>query len=260
MQPAASTAGAGAGTSQVMVVQEQIPGWKRHWRDMQAKLGAHPMFKGLWDRTASLRKSKVVEKGRHLREDLRERWETADNRVVHKIQDISDSWATESEPAQVLREIRSRDPNFDMIRFLYDLRADVPVVIKAFLTGNVGTLQQHCTPDCVERLSGIIRAQEATGAVSDPTILDYSDVELADLKFLDDNPIVVTRFTVQQIDCARDKYGNVVEGSPDTVQKCFYFWALQQDSSGFVGADGKHYPPRFQVKEMLVQGMVKLLG
>ena len=98
------------------------------------------------------------------------------------------------------------------------------------------------------------------GSVSDPTILDYSDVELADLKFLDDDPIVVTRFTVQQIDCARDKYGNVVEGSPDTVQKCFYFWALQQDSSGFVGADGKHYPPRFQVKEMLVQGMVKLLG
>ena len=49
-----------------------------------------------------------------------------------------------------------------MIRFLYDLRADVPVVIKAFLTGNVGTLQQHCTADCVERLSGIIRAQEAT--------------------------------------------------------------------------------------------------
>ena len=62
----------------------------------------------------------------------------------------------------MLREIRSRDPNFDMIRFLYDLRADVPVVIKAFLTGNVDTLRQHCTPDCVERLSGIIRAQEAT--------------------------------------------------------------------------------------------------
>ena len=62
----------------------------------------------------------------------------------------------------MLREIRTRDPNFDMIRFLYDLRADVPVVIRAFLTGDVGTLQQHCTPDCVERLSGIIRAQEAT--------------------------------------------------------------------------------------------------
>ena len=62
----------------------------------------------------------------------------------------------------MLREIRTRDPNFDMIRFLYDLRADVPVVIRAFLTGDVGTLQQHCTPDCVERLSGIIRVQEAT--------------------------------------------------------------------------------------------------
>lgn len=56
------------------------------------QLGAHPMFKGLWDRTASLRKSKVVEKGRHLREDLRERWETADNRVVHKIQVCAATW------------------------------------------------------------------------------------------------------------------------------------------------------------------------
>ena len=36
--------------------------------------------------------SKVVEKGRHLREDLRERWETADNRVVHKIQVCAATW------------------------------------------------------------------------------------------------------------------------------------------------------------------------
>ena len=50
------------------------------------------MFKGLWDRTAPLRKNKVVEKGRHLREDLRERWETADNRVVHKIQVCAATW------------------------------------------------------------------------------------------------------------------------------------------------------------------------
>ena len=56
------------------------------------QLGAHPMFRGLWDRTALLRKSKVVEKGRHLREDLRERWETADNRVVHKIQVCAAMW------------------------------------------------------------------------------------------------------------------------------------------------------------------------
>lgn len=64
---------------------------------------------------------------------------------------------------------------------------------------------------------------------------------------------------VQQIDCARDKFGNVVEGSPDNVQRLYYFWALQQEDSGFVGSDGKHYPPRWQLKEMLVRGMHKLL-
>lgn len=139
------------------------------------------------------------------------------------------------------------------------------ILVHAAASGQLTQLAclEACAPGATCHVAAILSSFAVyvlQGAVSDPTILDYSDVELADLKFLDDNPIVVTRFTVQQIDCARDKYGNVVEGSPDTVQKCFYFWALQQDSSGFVGADGKHYPPRFQVKEMLVQGMVKLLG
>ena len=26
----------------------------------------------------------------------------------------------------------------------------------------------------------------------------------------------------------RDKFGNVVEGSPDTIQRVYYFWGLQQ--------------------------------
>ncbi len=39
----------------------------------------------------------------------------------------------------------------------------------------------------------------------DPTILDVSDVELVDLKFLEEDPVVVVQFTCQQLNCARDK-------------------------------------------------------
>ena len=45
-------------------------------------------------------------------------------------QDMTDSVFAESEQARALREIRSRDPSFDMVRFLQHLRADVRVLIK----------------------------------------------------------------------------------------------------------------------------------
>lgn len=63
-----------------------------------------------------------------------------------------------------------------------------------------------------------------------------------------------------QINCTRDKFGNVTEGAPDEVQRVYYFWALQQEAAGFVGTDGKVYPPRWQLREMLVQGMMQLVS
>ena len=43
------------------------------------------------------------------------------------------------------------------------------------------------------------------GIFPDPTILDVSDVELVDLKFLEDDPVVVVQFTCQQLNCSRDQ-------------------------------------------------------
>lgn len=69
----------------------------------------------------------------------------------------------------------------------------------------------------------------------------------------------MVRFSVQQINCSRDKFGNVIEGAPDDVQRVYYLWALQQDSQGIVDEEGKFWPPRWQLREMLIQGMHNLL-
>lgn len=97
------------------------------------------------------------------------------------------------------------------------------------------------------------------GLISNPTVLDVGDVELVDLKLLDEEPIIVVQFSCQQIDCLKDKFGVVLEGSEDTVQRVYYWWALQQDTAGRVGPEGKVLPPRWQLKEMMVRGMHKLL-
>ena len=77
-------------------------------------------------------------------------------------QDMSDSMFAETERAQALREVRSRDSRFDMVAFLRTLRRDVPTVVAAFLNGDVTVLREHCTPDLVTRLAAIIEAQRAS--------------------------------------------------------------------------------------------------
>ena len=47
------------------------------------------------------------------------------------IQDMSDSMFEESEVAKTVREMRARDPAFDMVAFLRSLRNDVQPVIQA---------------------------------------------------------------------------------------------------------------------------------
>jgi len=146
-----------------------------------------------------------------------------------------------------------------MVDFLRRLKDDVPVVIQAYLNGHEDTIKEYCSPEMIERLTGIIKAQKESGLVPDPTLLDTSEVELVDLKMLEDSPIIVVQFTCQQINCTRDTHGNVVEGGPEDVQRVYYYWALQQEETGFVGVDGKLHPPRWQLREMLIRGMHNLL-
>ena len=46
------------------------------------QLGTHPLFQ----RLASFRNARVFSKGKEVAEDLRERWETSDSPLVHRIQ------------------------------------------------------------------------------------------------------------------------------------------------------------------------------
>ena len=97
------------------------------------------------------------------------------------------------------------------------------------------------------------------GLFEDTTILDWSDVELVDVKLHETNPLILVQFTCQHINCTRDKHGNVIEGSPSNVERKFYFWAVQQDNRGFVGVDGNAYPPRWQLREQAVSAAQNLL-
>ena len=161
-------------------------------------------------------------------------------------------------PFLFLFQVRARDPSFDMVAFLAALKQDVPSIVRAYLAADASVLALHASPDLVER---VVRVAAATAdRAPDATVLDVGDVELVDLKFLEGDPAAVVQFSAQQINCARDAHGNVVEGAPDDVQRVYYYWALVQEAgSGFVDDAGRVVAPRWVLKEVLVRGMHNLL-
>lgn len=72
-------------------------------------------------------------------------------------QDLKARVFTGSEASRAMREIRSRDPAFDMNRFVQSVKLDAPHVVKAFLKHDLDTLALHCGPELLERFAGIFK-------------------------------------------------------------------------------------------------------
>ncbi|KAF6258853.1 hypothetical protein COO60DRAFT_1701120 [Scenedesmus sp. NREL 46B-D3] len=225
--------------------------------DLYERFGHHPLFAKL--RRVDIKDTPIFKKGAELADDIRDKYETSDHPAVHKVEDVKEKLFGMSETAAAMAIIRSRDPRFDMTTLLDGVRFDAPRVVKAFLTHDLPTLRKHCGPELMERLEGIFKHFEAQGLFEDPTILFTGEPELVELKMVDEEPLVVVQFACQQLKCTRDKFGNVMDGSPNSIQKVFYFWGLQQESRPVVLPDARVLPPRFVIKDMMWQSMLALV-
>eukprot|EP00238_Polyblepharides_amylifera_P000737 CAMPEP_0196571484 /NCGR_PEP_ID=MMETSP1081-20130531/1651_1 /TAXON_ID=36882 /ORGANISM="Pyramimonas amylifera, Strain CCMP720" /LENGTH=496 /DNA_ID=CAMNT_0041888451 /DNA_START=67 /DNA_END=1557 /DNA_ORIENTATION=+ len=233
----------------VMLQKHTQTTWERRFKWFKE----HPAGSSFFNKYEKFKSSPLMSKGRDMVGDMRERWETSDSKLVHRLQDMHSSMTAESEAAQAMTEIRKRDPTFDTIRFSRRMKEAIPVILKAYLKGDMEALKaQPIGSEMLERMGGQIAAWKAEGTFVDHTILDTSDVELVEMKMYGENPIVILRCACQQINCVRDKFENILEGAPDDIQSVHYGWAMEQNPIGS-GVDGG--PPGWTVREMMVQGM-----
>eukprot|EP00798_Chlamydomonas_sp_ICE-L_P007995 gene7995-1222_t len=245
-----------AATAELMLVKEKQSAWQSTWSSIQDKIPFLKQFGGM-----KVSDSSVYKKGQEMVEDLKEKYETSDHPAVHKVEEMKERIMTGSveemkerimtgsEVTRAMSEIRCRDPHFDMNKFVKCIKFDAPDVTKAFLHKDLKLLEEHCGPELLERF----------GAIEDPTILHTSEVEIVEVRLMDDDPFIISQFNCQQLKCTRDKFGNVIEGSPDSIQRVFYFWGLQMEKSSIVTPDGKVIPPRWVIKDMMWQSMLALV-
>ena len=121
------------GTTAVAITKKKKTTFQKGWDSFAEKTG----FTTVFSKLEGLKQTPVYKKGEEALEDMRERWETSDNPMVHRIQDMQEGLFTETEQAEAYRVIRQRQPEFNINDFLAEVRRDVPNVLGAYLKGDV---------------------------------------------------------------------------------------------------------------------------
>ncbi|KAI7990942.1 Mitochondrial import inner membrane translocase subunit TIM44-2 [Camellia lanceoleosa] len=198
----------------ITVVPSKQSRWSKKWEALKEKMQGHPIFK----RVSGLSEP-VVAKSQEFAEDIRDRWDTTDNPVVHKIQDLSENVFGETATALSVKEIRRRDPDW--------------------------------------RCKAEHKAYESQGIFFDNKILHISEVEARETKMMGDTPIIIVAFQTQQVYCVRDRHGAITEGGKDTIHTVYYAWAMQQVDVEELG-EGALFP-MWRLREMQQLGVRALI-
>ncbi|KAL3731091.1 hypothetical protein ACJRO7_028028 [Eucalyptus globulus] len=249
--PTTSTVERSTRTDIVVLPSKQSP-WSKKWEAFKEKVKGHPMFKRIGNVSEP-----VVTKGQEIAEDMRERWETSDSPVVHKIQDLNETIFQETDAAASMKEICRRDPSFSLPEFVAEVQEVVKPVLNAYIKGDVETLKKYCSSEIIERCKAEHGAYQSHGIFFDNRILHVSDVDVRETKMMGTSPIIIVGFQTQQIYCVRDKNGAITEGGKDTIHTVYYAWAMQQVDPEELG-EGAIFPI-WRLREMQQIGVQALI-
>ena len=199
-----------------------VPAAKSYWEQMASRLdapiireilkGAKVYTKAAADTDIGKQAQKATQNVRDKIEDAREFWETSQNPVIHTLSGVWENMTGDTEEGLTISEIRKKDPGFVKENWTEEVkRVLAPTVIKAHLEGDTKALKPWLTEGVYARLSAEIRARKADGIVFDSNILEIDENAVV-LKFLENGgAVILVVYMVQQINCIRNKKGEVVE-------------------------------------------------
>ncbi|KAL9986075.1 hypothetical protein ACROYT_G000149 [Oculina patagonica] len=171
--------------------------------------------------------------------NLKTKYDESDNVMVRasrvvtdKLQDVFSDVFSQSDTAKTMAEITRIDPQFNKDSFLKECEFEIiPSVLEAFLKGDLDVLKDWCHEPAYNVLAAQIEQTKQLGQKLEAKILDVRDVDVAMAKVMEQGPVLVLTFMVQQIMILKDAVGNIVEGGEDNIENVSYVWALCRDQS-----------------------------
>ncbi|KAJ1447778.1 hypothetical protein M885DRAFT_541622 [Pelagophyceae sp. CCMP2097] len=218
----------------LMVVEQNEP-----WEKLRERLREAPIIKEILKNAKRLKDTRVGRGAAAVNasisdkvEDAREFWETSQNPLVYQASSFVDAVTAETEMATATRELRRLDPSFSLEEFRDSVTDEfAPPFVEAFIRGEARKLRPWLSDGLFQRLAHEIRLRKEEGLdYTDAKVLDCERCEILACQVEDQrSPIIVAQFMTQQINCVRNREGDIVEGGLTDIRAYFYVMAFQRD-------------------------------
>ncbi|NOE26844.1 Tim44/TimA family putative adaptor protein [Ruegeria sp. HKCCD6157] len=151
--------------------------------------------------------------------------------------DITDHVPEDSELAQTLAGMKRVEPGFSVTEFVQGARGAYEMIVMGFEKGNLDEIQPFLSEEVFESFVAGVAAREDQGLTIEAEFIGVRETTLTDVKFdKDTNQAEITmKFVGELTSVVRDRGGDIVEGSPNTVKR-------QKDSWTFARVMGKDDP------------------
>ena len=145
----------------------------------------------------------------------------------------SDRWKGIAEPgtalAQGLDAIVAQDSSFDPRHFISGARSAYEMIVLAFANGDRRALRDLLSSEVYESFDAAIKEREKNEQKTETRFVSIDKAELVGAELRDRTAQLTIRFVSQMISATRDKAGNIVDGSADTVADITDIWTFARD-------------------------------
>jgi predicted lipid-binding transport protein (Tim44 family) len=138
--------------------------------------------------------------------------------------------ATPGSPvAKGLDGILAADKNFDVKQFIAGARSAYEMIVTAYAEGDRRALKNLLAREVYDGFESVIREREARGETAETRFvsIDTTDITAAELR--GKTAQITLRFVSQLVSATRDRNGNVIDGSADTVSSVTDVWTFARD-------------------------------
>lgn len=142
--------------------------------------------------------------------------------------DITDHVPEESDAAQALAAMKRIEPEFSVSEFVQGARGAYEMIVMGFERGNLNEIEPFLAEDVFETFVSVVAAREDQGLTIEAEFVGVRETAISEARFdKDTNRAEITlRFVGELTSVVRDKGGDIVEGSPNTVKKQKDAWTF----------------------------------
>jgi len=131
--------------------------------------------------------------------------------------------------ARGLDAIAAADKNFDVKQFIAGARAAYEMIVTAYAVGDRRALKNLLAREVYDGFESVIREREARGETVETRFVSIDTTEITNAELRGKMAQLTLRFVSQLVSVTRDRNGNVIDGSADTVTSVTDVWTFARE-------------------------------